>query len=304
MQFLGGVPTYRLIPGMIGESFAIAVAERLQLPQSVISRANELLDSDTRKMGELITNLEEQKELIDQKEAELKKKEFQMLELKTEMKRQQERLEAKQLNARREEARKFAAKLEEKERLLEDILDKLKGGASKKVVADSWSNIRIVKREALQEAENVPGLRIQQQQSQVELIPISEMKGIPSLSVDDKVIVCKKGAFYGTEGMVQQVGKKIQVAVGDVSVRLTLKEIAFPTTAESTNKNSKTKQEATISKLSKRGIDLEAEENASVDITNSGKPRDSGSTMKTNSNTVNCIGKLYNRAFFGIHMTV
>ena len=293
MQFLGGVPTYRLIPGMVGESFAIAVAERLQLPESIISRANELLDSDTRKMGELITNLEEQKELIDQKEAELKEKEFQMLELKSEMREQQKRLEAKQLNARREEAKKFAAKLEEKERLLEDILEKLKGGASKKVVADSWSNIRIVKREALQEAENLPGMmRTQQkQQSQLELIPISEMKGIPSLNVDDKVIVCKKGAFFGTEGIVQQVGKKIQVVVGDVSVRLTLKEIAFPA-AVSSNKNPKTQQEATISKLAKRGIDLEAEENASVDITNSGKPRDSGLTIKTNSNTVNCIGKL------------
>ena len=293
MQFLGGVPTYRLIPGMVGESFAIALAERLQLPESIISRANELLDSDTRKMGELITNLEEQKELIDQKEAELKEKEFQMLELKSEMREQQKRLEAKQLNARREEAKKFAAKLEEKERLLEDILEKLKGGASKKVVAESWSNIRIVKREALQEAENLPGMmRTQQkQQSQLELIPISEMKGIPSLNVDDKVIVCKKGAFFGTEGIVQQVGKKIQVVVGDVSVRLTLKEIAFPA-AVSSNKNPKTQQEATISKLAKRGIDLEAEENASVDITNSGKPRDSGLTIKTNSNTVNCIGKL------------
>ena len=76
-----------------------------------------------------------------------------MLELKAEMKLRQEKLELTQLTARREEARKFAAKLEEKERLLEDILEKLKGsGASKKVVTDSWSNIHIVKREALSEA--------------------------------------------------------------------------------------------------------------------------------------------------------
>ena len=295
MQFLGGVPTYKLIPGMIGESFALAVAERLRLPESVISRANELLDSDTRKMGELIQNLEEQKELVELKGEELKKRELEMLELKAEMKRQQERLEAKQLDARRVEAQKFAAKLEEKERLLEDILEKLKGsGASKKVVADSWSNIRIVKREALSEAENVPGLasRVkQQQQSQVELIPISEMKGVPNLNVDDKVVVCKKGSFYGTEGTVQQVGKKIQVAVGDISVRLTLKEIAFPPSANSSEKTPKSKRETTISKLSKRGIDLEAEEDATVDISSSGKARDTGSTMKTKLNTVDCIGE-------------
>ena len=104
-----------------------------------------------------------------------------------------------QLTARREEARKFAAKLEEKERLLEDILEKLKGGgASKKVVADSWSDIRIVKREALSEAENLPGVmsRLKQQQQDlaenVELIPISEMKGVTVVNVEDVVIVCKR----------------------------------------------------------------------------------------------------------------
>jgi DNA mismatch repair protein MutS2 len=295
MQFLGGVPTYKLIPGMIGESFALAVAERLKLPSSVISRANELLDSDARRMGELIQNLEEQKELVEQKAQVLKKREMEMLELKAEMKRQQERLEAKQLDARRVEAQKFAAKLEEKEKLLEDILEKLKGsGASKKVVADSWTDIRIVKREALSEAERLPGLMsrgLQQPQDQVELIPISEMKGVPELKVDDKVLVCKKGAFYGSEGTIQQVGKKIQVAVGDVSVRLTLKEIAFPPSAGASDSTPKTKIEATISKLSKRGIDLEAEEEVTVDISNSGKPRDSGSTMQMKSNTVDCIGK-------------
>lgn len=199
MQFVGGRPTYRLMPGVIGESFALAVAERLKLPESVINRAYELLDTETRKMGELIQDLEDQKLLVDQKLEELQRREDEMLELKAEMKRGQEKLELTQLTARREEARKFAAKLEEKERLLEDILEKLKGGgASKKVVADSWSDIRIVKREALSEAENLPGVmsRLKEQQqdqaANVELIPISEMKGITVVNVEDIVVVCKR----------------------------------------------------------------------------------------------------------------
>jgi DNA mismatch repair protein MutS2 len=187
------------MPGVIGESFALAVAERLMLPRSVIDRAYELLDTETRKMGELIQDLEDQKLLVDEKLEELQRKEYEMFELKEEMKRGQEKLELTQLTARREEARKFAAKLEEKERLLEDILEKLKGGgASKKVVADSWSDIRIVKREALSEAENLPGVmsRLKQQQQDlaenVELIPISEMKGVTVVNVEDVVIVCKR----------------------------------------------------------------------------------------------------------------
>lgn len=137
MQFKNGKPTYKLLPGVIGESFALAVAERLKLPPSVVERAYELLDSETRQMGELIRDLEDQKLLVEEKAEELRKREYEMRELKADMKKQQERLEAKQLNARREEAKKFATKLEEKEKLLEDILQKLKGsGASKKVIAD------------------------------------------------------------------------------------------------------------------------------------------------------------------------
>jgi len=298
MQFVGGRPTYKLIPGMIGESFALAVAERLKLPQSVIERANELLDTETRKMGELIRDLEDQKLLVEQKAEEFKKKEIEMLELKAEMKKEKERLEQKQLNARREEARKFAAKLEEKEKLLEDILEKLKGqGASKKVVADSWNDIRIVKRDVLNEAENIPGVlqRMLQQsgnQGEIELIPISEIKGSPKPNVGDKVLVCKKGSFYGKEGIVDELGKKLQVTVGGFPVRLSLKEIAFPPEngAGSTTKQSAQAYNQNMSKMARRAMELDSDADAPAEVNSSLAESNRGTTMKTNANTVNCIG--------------
>ena len=298
MQFVGGRPTYKLLPGVIGESFALAVAERLKLPQSVIERANELLDSETRKMGELIQDLEDQKLILDEKQHEIDKQNIEMLELKAEMKEQQRRLEAKQLTARREEAAKFNKKLEEKERLLEDILEKLKGsgGASKKVIADSWSNIRIVKREVMSEAENVPGrMRKPQSSSEnAELIPISELKGINKLSPQDVVIVCKKGAFYGKQGIVKQVGKKIQVDVGGMPVMLSTKELAYPPSPSSGSNAKKTNGSGPkLSKMAQRALDLDSTADSPVDMTasSSPSPRNSGTTMKTASNTVDCIGK-------------
>ena len=74
MQFVNGRPTYKLLPGTVGESFALAVAERLELPRSVLDRANELLDSETRQMGDLIRELEDQKALLDQQSAEMEEK--------------------------------------------------------------------------------------------------------------------------------------------------------------------------------------------------------------------------------------
>ena len=296
MQFLGNRPTYKLIPGMIGESFALAVAERLQLPESVIDRANGLLDSETRKMGELLRDLEEQKQEVEKTNEALKKKEFEMMELKAEMRSQQEKLEAKQLNARRDEAARFSKKLEEKEKILEDILERLQGsGATKKVIADSWTELRIVKREVMSEAENVPGSIRQLNQpneANAELIPISELKGINKVEVGESVVVCKKGAFYGKEATVKKLGKKLELSVGGMPVRLSLKEIAFPPssgrgqTPAASNKQPNKKQ---ISKMAQRALDLDEGGNSSVDAS-SGTARDKGTSMKTKSNTVDCLG--------------
>ena len=74
MQFVNGKPTYKLLPGIVGESFALSVAERLQLPLSVINRARELMDSDTKHIGELIQSMEAQKDLMDKQYGEIEKK--------------------------------------------------------------------------------------------------------------------------------------------------------------------------------------------------------------------------------------
>jgi len=236
MQFVNGRPTYKLQPGVVGESFALAVAERLKLPPSVISRATELLDSETRQMGDLIRDMEDQKATIDRQAAELAQKQEEMKALEVEMKQQQQRLEAKQLSARRDEARKFAKKLEEKEQILEDIIEKLKKDPSKKLLARSWDDIRFVKRDALTEAENVPSVLRRQQrraeaeeQRQVELIPLSELREKPDLNVGDTLVICKKdSSLRGKEGTISKLGKKIELNVGSMPIRLKMSELALP----------------------------------------------------------------------------
>mmetsp|Transcript_12092 Transcript_12092/g.25605 ORF Transcript_12092/g.25605 Transcript_12092/m.25605 type:complete len:628 (+) Transcript_12092:2-1885(+) len=236
MQFINGRPTYKLQPGVVGESFALAVAERLKLPPDVISRATELLDSETRQMGDLIQEMEDQKAIIDRNAKEIAQKQKEMEALQIEMQQQQQKLETKQLSARRDEARKFAKKLEEKERVLEDIIEKLKKDPSKKLLARSWDDIRFVKRDALTEAENVPSI-LRRQQSQaaaeeaVELIPLSELREKPELKIGDTLVICKKGSsLRGKEGTINKLGKKIELNVGSMPIRLKLNELALPST--------------------------------------------------------------------------
>lgn len=306
MQFVGGRPTYKLLPGTVGESFALAVAERLQLPASVINRATELLDSETRQMGDLIRDLEDQKVLMDQQatELELKKKEIAQLEQK--MKEEQIRLEKKQLVARREEAKKFAKKLEQKEQILGEILEKLKSDPSRRIVAKSWDEIKFVKRDALNEAENVPSVVAQKrkaekamQQVQDELVPIAELRDRPDLQQGDGVVVCKKGPLLGREGIIVKVlGSRVEVNVNNMNVGLKLSEVALPgrgggSSSIPSPRTMKTKVgKKTMSRAAEKALENEKvggarlPKNDSVSTSN----RNAGATIRTQSNTVDVRG--------------
>lgn len=237
MQFVNGRPTYKLLPGTVGESFALAVAERLELPTTVLERANELLDSETRQMGDLIRELEDQKAVIDNQVAELEQKKEEMKALEFQMKEEQHKLEKRMLTARRDEAKKFAQKLEEKEQILEDVLEKLKSDPSRKLLAKSWDDIKFVKRDALNEAENVPSMlkakrkaAIKAADAKAELVPLAELREKPDIKPGDTLIVCKSGPLFGREAVVvKNLGKQFQVQVSGMTVAMKMTELSAVT---------------------------------------------------------------------------
>ena len=309
MQFVNGRPTYKLLPGTVGESFALAVAERLKLPEKVLNRANELLDSETRQMGDLIQDLEDQRALVEQQSSDLeeKKKEIAALELK--IKEEQIRLEKKQLTARRDEAKKFAKKLEEKEQILEDILEKLRRDPSRRILAKSWEDIKFVKRDALTDAENIPSVIARKKQAvdemedvRAELVPLAEMREKPDLQEGDKLIVCQSGSLFGREATVVNFQRnRVTVQVSGVTMGLKLKDVALPPSKGSTFQPRKKspsgpmtgRGKASISKAAERA--LEAEMSGPRDTTSSPQsPGGSGSsskvTIRTDSNTVDVRG--------------
>lgn len=315
MQFVNGSPTYKLLPGTVGESYALAVAERLQLPKEVITRATELLDSETRQMGDLILELEDQKALADlqAKEMEEKRKELAALEVK--MKEEQIRLEKKQLVARRDEAKKFAQKLEEKERVLEDILEKLKSDPSRRIIAKSWDDVRFVKRDALNEAENVPSVMalkrkaaVAMEEAQAQLVPLAELRDKPALKLGDKLIVCKPGPLFGREGtVVKALVNKVEIKVNNMSMTLKLNQVAMPSSSSTTlsssgskpvgvGKKSTSKAAEKAIKAEKRQASLQGDDDwssvTSQAVTGGGKKSSSASSgnMRTQVNTVDVRG--------------
>jgi len=316
MAFVGGRPTYRLEKGVVGESFALSVAERLNLPRGVLDRAGELLDEDTRQMGDLIREMENQKNLIDHQVTELTTKRLELDTLERTMLKQQEKLEREQINARRNEARKFAKKLEEKEAILEEVLSRLKTDPSKRLVAKSWNEIKYVKRDALSEAENIPSVLRRKRvadaakdSQSTELIPLSELVTVPDLQKGDALVICKKGALFGTETTILTVSaKKISVSARGMAMSMKFNELALPPAKSAiTQVNNNNKFTTTTSyedpnrnKMSNVAAKaLSDEEYAEVRQSHQQQPKDapkSGPVMRMKSNTVDVLGCTFDEA--------
>jgi dsDNA-specific endonuclease/ATPase MutS2 len=304
MQFINGRPTYKLLSGTVGESFALSVAERLALPRKVVDRAADLMDSETRQMGELIRELEDRKALVDQQVGELEARRNEMATLEQQLRDEMARLEKKQLQVRREEARKFARMLEEKEKVLESILDKLKSDPSRRVVAKSWEDIKFVKRDALVEAEMVSSAIERKRRAdeemeelQAELVPIAELREKPALEPGDKVIVCRKGPLLGREATItKNLGGRVEVSVNNMNVGLKLAEVALPpknvkgafsrSSGPSVGDGSPAR---TLSRAAERALRGERVERRASDPGAGPRPR-SAPAIRTESNTVDVRG--------------
>ncbi len=72
LQFDGAAlaPTYRLIKGIPGRSYGIAIARRLRLPDTVVERAEERLPQHERDVAALIEQLERREALLEIRERE------------------------------------------------------------------------------------------------------------------------------------------------------------------------------------------------------------------------------------------
>ena len=307
MQFVGGRPTYKLLPGTVGESFALAVAERLNLPKRVLERANELLDSETRQMGDLIRELEEQKNLVDEQVAELERRKEEIAQVEMRMEEERYRLEKQLLTARRDEARRFAKALEEKEKVLEDVLEKLKADPSRKLVAKSWDDIKFVKRDAINEAENIPSVLKAKQKAakaaekvRAELVPLAELREKPNIKEGDTLIVCQQGSLFGREAIVlKNMGRQIQVSVSGITIALKLTDLSavmdsgVVPTRPRTNSTHNTK--ARLSKSAEKALQQDAT-SRSVPVDDEASKSKSKVAIRTESNTVDVRGSNFEEA--------
>jgi len=208
MHIVNGVPTHRLQWGEVGESEALSLAERMNLPEFLILRARNLLHNGERQLAELIHQLESQRKELDSKTEEV---EF----IRSEIQRQKDVLERKnrvwdERKERLEEKLKqdTRAELKSVEYRANQLLKKIREGKSLK--------------EATKQATALKALRTQLTPEKPKPDPIDEDV---VLQVGDSVHVILMDAL----GKVQSLnGEKMEVSVNGMVMRVTRSDVALP----------------------------------------------------------------------------
>jgi len=140
--FADGRPTFRMEEGRVGRSHALAVARHMGLPDTVVDRARVLLDSESRRMDDLMTQVESEREQVRELRISL---EEQQRASAFETKRLDER--EHRLNARRDredavDRDRFRARLKEVERELKASMKALQAAPDMRTASSLLDEVK------------------------------------------------------------------------------------------------------------------------------------------------------------------
>ncbi|KAJ1424532.1 muts domain V-domain-containing protein [Ochromonadaceae sp. CCMP2298] len=220
MEFVDNRPTYRLRSGSVGESYALEAARRMDLPEGVLTRANALLDDESRRLLSLQQRLEEETELARarQREFEEKVKELGQREQAVESADAKIREQIRKL--RDGETQEYLRDLKQKEAELEEIVRRARdilvsqssnAGASAGGGAvggdEGLSPGRLL--DSLR--DEVKGQRIEVQRGvagqSVETLQADPLEPGASIEMGVWLIIMEPGSMFGSKGITTQRNK-------------------------------------------------------------------------------------------------
>lgn len=213
-------PTYRLMIGMPGRSNAFAIARRLGLAESIISKAGSKINSETQSFEGLIGQLEEDRIEMETNKAhakKLKEKAQAMFDIS-----EKQRLEFnKRIEEENEKAEKKAAELLERARASADFVFAELQEIQRKKDAENFKELLAKSQE---EVRKSLGIAVENtkigEKIEAEYVPPRDfVKG-------DKVTV----ASLGKQGEIEKIdGQNVTVLIGSARFKTKLKELRLIT---------------------------------------------------------------------------
>ncbi len=119
-------PTYRLLIGIPGASNAFAISQRLGLPQSLILRAKQLITADHANFEKIISELEAQRMIFEQRNAEIFERQQQIIKSEKKIAEMRDEIAKTKGEIIRKAKEKSAAMVRETKREAEEIIAALK----------------------------------------------------------------------------------------------------------------------------------------------------------------------------------
>jgi DNA mismatch repair protein MutS2 len=205
-------PTYRLTKGIPGRSYGISIARRLQLPDDVLTRAEQRIPSDERRVTALLAELEEREKALGATEKEssaiaddAKERARRVAERERNVREREREVE----KASRQEARRY---LLEARAEVELTIRELKSASE---MGDEAA------REARKRVENLANDQGQQldRLGREERTAAGRSRAAPELSVGDFVEVDTLGG---------RVGRVLELRDGEVVVAVGVMKLAVP----------------------------------------------------------------------------
>jgi DNA mismatch repair protein MutS2 len=206
-------PTYRLLIGIPGKSNAFAISRRLGLPEHIIQRAGNQMDAENVQFEDVLSQLEEQRQALEQERLETRQLKLQMEADARAAKTARERADAeveKAAETARQEARRI---IDEARATTDQVFRELQEMKKKQKKAEDWqaaNEDRAAVRRSLNEADARLGAR-----KEAEPLPITR-----PAEVGDTVEVLK----LHMQAVVMSMGKDGALQLQSGSMKLSAKQ--------------------------------------------------------------------------------
>ena len=237
MEFVNNKPTYKLRLGFVGESYALEAAKRMDFPDTVLERANGLLDNESKRLLALQMRLEEETEKARVRQDILDKEILDVSKRQADLELSRKELEIQIQKVKDGKIDDFLDDLREKEKELELLLRKaqeLVALSNEGNSADQPFSLK-PKDKIIEEIKSkVKGLRIETEKSVVETAaediatPLTDGEPIEE---GRTLIVLDKGNLFGSRGIVVKRNKghgKVILRVAGAEIKLDRHLLGLP----------------------------------------------------------------------------
>lgn len=243
MEFIDNRPTYRLRLGYVGESYALEAGRRMNLPENILNRANELLDDESKKVIALQQRLEEETLKANQLQEYLNQQIFNLNEKESSLENRWVELREQIEKMKQGKVEEFLGEIRQKEQELEKIIEDAQHKAMESLNSIISSQSKSLDSNTLaakssstvQEAKSqIKNMRVSIEKELIEVASAGIGRPLPDgepINEGTTLVVLEKGNMFGLRCVAVQKNKgrgKVFVRIAGVEMKLERHQLGIP----------------------------------------------------------------------------